>query len=161
MKKLDCLKMKRTKEIVAPVIQKKRRIESDSEIKSLYDKVTSEYDDIFYPSNVTKYIGSLRQATSSKWYTMMKCQGGCGVKKTTFDTEDEAKEFIIESNKKAGLCCIRNITYFYDGRYYCDLNAQNRFIIISNESIPVIDKHIVGQKLKTTINGEYIEALCK
>lgn len=152
MKKLDCLEMKRTKEIVARRPTKKQRMEADSDEKSrLYNIVTTQYDAIHYPGNIRKYTGGVCKR-KSKWGARMTIGDNRKEFCTLFDTEDEAREFVIELNKKAGT--VRNIIYLYDGLYYCDLNFQNTLIIISKESIPVVDAHLIGHMRKVVVDGK-------
>lgn len=161
MKKLDYMEMKRTKE-VAHRPSKKQRMEADSDEKSrIYDAVTTQYENIYYPTNLRKYVGGVRKR-SLKWHARMTIGDDDKESCTIFDTEDEAREFVIESNKKAGT--VRNIIYLYDGMYYCDLDSQNALIIISKESIPIIDLYIIGHQRQVTVDNKRIKIeylLCK
>lgn len=146
--------MKRTKEIVAPAITKRQKmvLESRERTKSLRQTVTTEYDEIIYPTNLDKYIGGIR-FKYTKWYAKLSYEKGAESFK--FDTEEEAHNFVIESNKKSG-AEIRNIIYLYDGKYYCDTNRDDKMIIISKESIPLVNKHLIGANSVTSIKGKQI-----
>ena len=105
------------------------------EVESYLWHVITTESEVIYPTNLKKYNGSVCMLQSMRWQAKIWCGPTM-----SFDTEDEAKEFVMKHSINEGT--LKNIIYKFDDEYYCAL-TWNQSMLFSKESLEIVHNHTI------------------